>query len=206
MKASIAGQAREPRRAAEGDRRAALRSRGRARPRRLPQALPGARRDPARWSELFADYRKAEGDVATAEEMARDPTMRDFAEDEIRAGRERAGGARSRAAGDAAAARPQRRQEPLPRDPRRHRRRRERALRGRPLPHVLALRRAQPLAGRDRLREPGRGRRLQGDHRAHRRAAAPTRGSSSSPAATACSACPPPRRRAASTLRRPPSR
>ncbi len=37
----------------------------------------------------YADYRKAEGDVAAAEEMARDPDMRAFAEDEIRAGRER---------------------------------------------------------------------------------------------------------------------
>jgi peptide chain release factor 1 len=39
--------------------------------------------------EVFADYRKAEGDVAAAEEMAKDPSMREFAEDELRAGRER---------------------------------------------------------------------------------------------------------------------
>ncbi len=39
--------------------------------------------------ELFNDYRKVEGDVATAEEMARDPSMRDFAEAEVKAGRER---------------------------------------------------------------------------------------------------------------------
>ena len=38
---------------------------------------------------LFNDFRKAEGDVAAAEEMAKDPAMRDFAEDEIKAGRER---------------------------------------------------------------------------------------------------------------------
>jgi peptide chain release factor 1 len=37
----------------------------------------------------FADYRKAEGDIAAAEDMAKDPDMRSFAEDEIRAGRER---------------------------------------------------------------------------------------------------------------------
>jgi peptide chain release factor 1 len=37
----------------------------------------------------FADYRKAEGDIAAAEDMAKDPDMRAFAEDEIRAGRER---------------------------------------------------------------------------------------------------------------------
>jgi peptide chain release factor 1 len=37
----------------------------------------------------FADYRKAEGDVAAAEDMAKDPDMRSFAQDEIRGGRER---------------------------------------------------------------------------------------------------------------------
>jgi peptide chain release factor 1 len=39
--------------------------------------------------ELFAEFRRAEGDVAAAEEMAKDPQTRAFAEDEIRAGRER---------------------------------------------------------------------------------------------------------------------
>jgi peptide chain release factor 1 len=34
--------------------------------------------------EAFALYRKAEGDLAAAEEMARDPQMRDFAEEETR--------------------------------------------------------------------------------------------------------------------------
>jgi peptide chain release factor 1 len=37
----------------------------------------------------FAEYRKAEGDVAAAEEMARDPAMRAFAEEELKAGRAR---------------------------------------------------------------------------------------------------------------------
>ena len=39
--------------------------------------------------EAFADYRRAEGDVAAAEEMARDPEMRAFAEEELKSGRER---------------------------------------------------------------------------------------------------------------------
>jgi peptide chain release factor 1 len=39
--------------------------------------------------ELFADYRKTEGDLAAAEEMAKDPAMRAFADDEARSGRER---------------------------------------------------------------------------------------------------------------------
>jgi peptide chain release factor 1 len=38
---------------------------------------------------LYHEYCKAQGDVAAAEEMAKDPDMRSFAEDEIRAGRER---------------------------------------------------------------------------------------------------------------------
>ena len=38
---------------------------------------------------LFNDYRKSEADIATAAEMAKDPDMKAFAEDEIRAGRER---------------------------------------------------------------------------------------------------------------------
>jgi len=40
-------------------------------------------------AEVFAHYRRTEGDIAAAVEMARDAEMRDFAEDEIRAGRER---------------------------------------------------------------------------------------------------------------------
>jgi peptide chain release factor 1 len=39
--------------------------------------------------ELYGNYRRAEGDVAAAEEMARDASMREFAEEELRAGRER---------------------------------------------------------------------------------------------------------------------
>jgi peptide chain release factor 1 len=38
---------------------------------------------------LFNEYRKAEGDLVAADEMAGDPQMRDFAQDEIKAGRER---------------------------------------------------------------------------------------------------------------------
>ena len=37
----------------------------------------------------YNEYRRAQGDVAAAEEMARDPDMKAFAEDEIRAGRAR---------------------------------------------------------------------------------------------------------------------
>jgi peptide chain release factor 1 len=41
---------------------------------------------------LYNEYRAAQGDVAAAEEMARDPDMRAFAEEEIKAGRERLDG------------------------------------------------------------------------------------------------------------------
>ena len=37
----------------------------------------------------FGDWRKAQDDVAAAEEMAKDPQMREFAQEEIAAGRER---------------------------------------------------------------------------------------------------------------------
>ena len=39
--------------------------------------------------EAFAGYRRAEGDVAAAEEMARDPQMRAFADEELKSGRAR---------------------------------------------------------------------------------------------------------------------
>ena len=39
--------------------------------------------------EAYGAWRKAQDDVAAATEMARDPAMREFAEDEMRAGRER---------------------------------------------------------------------------------------------------------------------
>ena len=37
----------------------------------------------------FNEFRRAEGDIAAAEDMAKDPDMRDFAEEELRAARER---------------------------------------------------------------------------------------------------------------------
>ena len=52
-----------------------------------------------------------------------------------------------------------------PRNPRRHGRRRGGAVRGRPVPHVRALRRRARLEGRSRIGERRRGRRLQGNHR-----------------------------------------
>ena len=131
-----------------------------------------------------------------------DPEMKSFAEDEAKTARAQMDRLEAELQKPAAAARPERRAQHLPRDPRRHRRRRVGALRRRPVPHVHALRRAARLAGRDDVPKPVRARRLQGSDRAHRRATAPTRSSSSSPAATACSACPRPRRRAASTPRR----
>ena len=97
---------------------------------------------------------------------------------------------------------PQRRPQRDHRDPGRHRRRGGRALRGRPVPHVRALRRAPPLedGGAHRPTRPGIGG-LQGGHlRGPRRRRLQPR-SSSRAACTACSACRRPRRRAASTPR-----
>jgi hypothetical protein len=70
---------------------------------------------------------------------------------------------------------------------------------------IHALRRAPALAGRGRVGERIRPRRLQGSHRRIVGNGAYSR-SSSNPAATACSACRRPRRRAASTPRRAPWR
>jgi peptide chain release factor 1 len=42
--------------------------------------------------QAFNDYRKAEGDVAAAEEMAKDPAMREFADEELKSGRARLAG------------------------------------------------------------------------------------------------------------------
>ncbi|MGE5616497.1 MAG: PCRF domain-containing protein, partial [Bacillota bacterium] len=42
--------------------------------------------------ETFGRFRRAEEDVAAAEEMAKDPQMREFAEEEMRAGRVRVAG------------------------------------------------------------------------------------------------------------------
>jgi len=39
--------------------------------------------------EALGEFRKAQGDIATAEDMARDPAMRDFAESEVKSGRAR---------------------------------------------------------------------------------------------------------------------
>ena len=69
-----------------------------------------------------------------------------------------------------------RREERHPRSARRHRRRRGRAVRRRPLPHVCALRRAEGLEGRDHLGERRHGRRLQGSRGRGRRAAASSPG------------------------------
>ena len=64
---------------------------------------------------------------------------------------------------------PQRRSQPVPRNPRRNRRRRSRPVCRRPAAHVYPLRRAPGLARRDHLGQRFRTGRLQGSHRPHRR-------------------------------------
>ena len=94
-----------------------------------------------------------------------DPEMAALAEDEAQAARRADRGAER---DGAPAAPPQgrgRREERHPRNPRRHRRRRGGALRRRSLPHVSALRRPAWLEGGGAVGKPGRGRRLQGNHR-----------------------------------------
>ena len=89
-------------------------------------------------------------------------------------------------------------------DPRRHRRRRGRAVRPRPLRNVQALRRGQALEGGSARHVADRVGRLQGDHFGPRRRRGLSAGCNSRAAAIASSACPKPRPRAASTPRPPP--
>ena len=118
----------------------------------------------------YREYARAEADVAAADEMARDPADEGLRRRGARGGDGEDGRARGGPAAHAAAAGPQRRAQRLPRNPRRHGRRRVGALRRQPLPDVHALRRARGLEGRDRLRVAGRARRLQGSDPAHHRA------------------------------------
>ena len=101
----------------------------------------------------FGDYRSAEGDLATADEMARDPQMKAFADEERAAAGARMDGARGRSAEDAAAEGPQRRAQRVPRNPRRHRRRRVGAVRRQP---VAGCTRATPSATAGRSRSSRR--------------------------------------------------
>ena len=87
-----------------------------------------------------------------------------------------AAGARAPGPAHAAAEGRGRREERHPRGPRRHRRRRGGAVRGRPVPHVPALRRAARLEVRDHGARRHRHRRLQGGDRRDHRAAACSRG------------------------------
>ena len=110
-------------------------------------------------------YGKLASDLGQARQMAdaeSDAELRELAREETRQ-LETARDAAEHAAQDPAAAEgPERRQERDPRDPRRHRRRRGRAVRGRPLPHVHAVRRAAGLEARGDVAVGGHRRRLQG--------------------------------------------
>ena len=121
-------------------------------PRPVPQAHARTRRARSARRE-YALWRQALNDERTAQELLADPSMRDFAEEEIGEARERM----ETLDGDAAAMLlpkdPDDAQH-LPRNPRGHGRRRVRAVRGRPVAHVPALCRAQPLAGRDDVGVP----------------------------------------------------
>ena len=96
--------------------------------------------------EAIGEWRKAEHELKDAEAMAADPDMKAMAEEEAAALKKRLPELEQRREAHAAAQGCGRREERHPRDPRRHRRRRGGAVRGRPLPHVPALRRRARLA------------------------------------------------------------
>ena len=118
--------------------------------------------------EQYGLWRQALTDEATAQDLLADPSMRDFAEDEIGEARTRMAKIEGDLQTHAAAERPERRAQYLHRNPRGYRRRRIGAVRGRPAAHVSALRGAQPLVGRDDVGKRIRSRRLQGSDRADR--------------------------------------
>jgi peptide chain release factor 1 len=173
-------------------------TRRRARHPALPQRVARAGRGRRAGARLSA-YEQREADLAAARDCwpSPAPDMAEMAREEI-------------AAAEADLARllaelqtallpgPGRRAQRLPRDPRRHRRRRVGAVRRRPGAHVPALLRAPGLAHRGVSAKAQRPGRLQGAGAAHRRRRR-LRQLRSSRAATACSGCRPPNRRAAST-------
>ena len=129
------------------------RSGGAGRPGRLPQAHQGARRDPGDGRDLPRLQRRRRRDSGRPRSWPQ----------RSRHARARPGGADAARRAASTSSRPQlrvllmpkdpeRREERHPRDPRRHRRRRSGAVRRRPVPHVLALRRAPGLAARGACR------------------------------------------------------
>jgi peptide chain release factor 1 len=153
----------------------------------------------------FGEYRKAEADVAAAEEMARDAAMRDFGEEEVKSGKARM-----------AALEDEIQKMLLPRDPNDDKNL-FLEVRGGTGGDESALFAGDLFRMYSRYAErkgwqveilsesPGEA----GGYKeviARIVGAAPTRSSSSSPAGIACSACRPPRPRGASTPRRPRSR
>jgi peptide chain release factor 1 len=145
----------------------------------------------------WAAYQKLRSDLAQAKQLAdaeSDPELREMAREEQRELDARVEPAEQASSRSCCCPRTHTtRKNTIARDPRRHRRRRGRAVRRRPVPHVPALRRAPRLEGRGPEPRRGHRRRLQGgiflvegkDVYAH---------SSSSRACTACSGCRPPRR------------
>ena len=118
--------------------------------------------------QQFRQYQQRERDLAAGREMLADPEMAELAGEEIAAAQADLERLHARAAGRPAAARPGRRAQRLPGNPRRHRRRRIGAVCRRPGAHVPALLRAPRLAHRGDEREPVRTGRLQGTGAAHR--------------------------------------
>ena len=93
--------------------------------------------------EHYALWRQASNDAPTAQELLADASMRDFAEEEIRAARERMDKLDAELQKMLLPKDPQRRPQHLPRNPRGYGRRRIGAVRGRSAADVSALRRAQ---------------------------------------------------------------
>ena len=125
--------------------------------------------------EKYREYKDLTRGIAESKAMLEDetdPEMLAYAQDELTQLEKRVARGRGRTEGPAAAQGSERREERHPGNPRRHRRRRGDAVRGRDVPHVQPLRRDQALEGGSALQFRVGRRRTEGSHRHHRR---PTR-------------------------------
>ena len=124
--------------------------------------------------EKYREYKDLTRGIEESKALAADetdPEMLAYAKEELRKLEQRVARGRRRAEGPAAAQGSQRREERHPGNPRRHRRRRGHAVRGRDLPHVHALRRVAALEGGSAVDVGVERRRAEGSDRHHRRPA-----------------------------------
>ena len=121
-------------------------------------------------AQKFTAFQALERELGSARDMQNDgdPAMREMGAEEVARLAPQIASCRRIAQGAVDPARPARRQEHLSRSARRHRRRRSRHLRGRPVPHVRAFCGNARLQRRNPVGKSRRARRLPRSHQPHR--------------------------------------